>query len=278
MSDEISTALDTKPETEPTVGLGLKPGDVVGRHFLANGKVWKTKDGKRLVADGDPEAATLFSGVRGAKFDDSALVGVEFADGVFTLINHVVAILVLLCFLVAGAFAGTDPLPNWPGGTFTTAGTPGNGTSCIQTITFGGTPTGGTFTLSYKGRTTGAISWSATNNTLVANIDAALEALGTLAGGSSVTTAVGTMTAGIGTITVTFTGNYAKLLLPVMTSASSLTGSSPTLAVAITTAGVTADGRSTRKGALCVDSTNGILYQNQGTSGLAPSWVKVSAE
>ncbi len=169
-------------------------------------------------------------------------------------------------------------MPAWRGPILASAGTPGNGTSCIQTITFGGTPTGGTFKLSYKGKTTGAISWSATNNTLVANIDAALEALPTLAGGTSVTTAVGTMTAGVGTITVTFTGNYAKLLLPVMTVTSSLTGTSPTLACAITTAGVTADGRSSPKGALCVDSTNGILYQNQGTTGLAPTWVKVSAE
>lgn len=187
-------------------------------------------------------------------------------------------LIALAGILACSALAGTDPLPQWPGGILTTAGTPGNGTSCIQTITFGGTPTGGTFTLSYKGRTTSAISWSATNGTLVANIDAALEALATLAGGSSVTTAVGTMTAGIGTITVTFTGNYAKLLLPVMTVSSSLTGTSPTLACAITTAGVTADGRSSPKGALCIDSTNGILYQNQGTSGLAPTWVKISAE
>lgn len=180
--------------------------------------------------------------------------------------------------LTLPAFAGTDPLQNWSGGILTTAGTPGNGTSCIQTITFGGTPTGGTFTLKYAGRPTSAIAWSATNSTLVANIDAALEALPTLSGGSSVTTAVGTMTAGIGTITVTFTGNYAKLLVPVMTVTSSLTGTAPTLACAITTAGVTADGRSSAKGMLCIDATNGILYQNQGTSGLAPTWVKVSSE
>lgn len=176
------------------------------------------------------------------------------------------------------SFAGTDPLPPWNKEFFQLAGTPGNGTSCIQTLTFGGTPTGGTFTISYKGKTTSAISWNSTNGTLVSNIDTALEALATLAGGSSVTTAVGTMTSGIGTITVTFTGNYAKLLVPVMTVSSSLTGTAPTLACAITTAGVTADGRSSSKGAFCNDITNGILYQNQGTSGTAPTWVKVSAE
>lgn len=178
------------------------------------------------------------------------------------------------------AIAGTDPLPQWGGGIKTTAGAPSDGTSAIQTLTFGATITGGTFKLAYNGKTTSAITWSSTNNTLVANIDAALEALPTLAGGSSVTTAAGTITSGAnGTVTVTFTGNYAKLLVNAITVAdNSMTGAAHTLTAAITTAGVTADGRGSPKGALCVDSTNGVLYQNQGTSGLAPSWVKVSAE
>src|SRR4051794_15606160 len=85
----------------------------------------------------------------------------------------------------------------------TNAGVPGAGTSEIQTITIGGTPTGGTFRLRYEGQTTANIPWNATNATLVASIDAALEALATV-GTGNVTTAVGTMTAGIGTITVTF--------------------------------------------------------------------------
>jgi hypothetical protein len=111
----------------------------------------------------------------------------------------------------------------------------------VQTITFGGTPTGGTFTLTFQGVTTAAISWSATNATLVSNIDTALEALSTV-GTGGVTTAVGTMTAGIGTITATFTGgNLTKKLLSVMTAdASSLTGTVPTVSVAVTTPGVDA--------------------------------------
>lgn len=181
-----------------------------------------------------------------------------------------------LCLLPVLAFAGTDPLPPFQDHSRQVAGTPSNGTNCIQTITIGGTPTGGTFKLTYKGAQSAAITWSATNATLVANIDAALEALITI-GTSGVTTATGTITAGIGTITVTFTGNNAKLLIPVMTVASSLTGTAPTLAVAITTAGVTADGRTSAKGTCAIDTTNGILYQNQGSSP-NPAWVKVSAE
>lgn len=174
------------------------------------------------------------------------------------------------------AFAGSDPLPAFQGPILTTAGAPSAGTNCIQTITIGGTPTSGTFTLTYKGKTTSAITWSATNNTLVANIDAALEALKTI-GTGGVTTAVDSMTAGIGTITVTFTGDNAKLLIPAMTSTSSLTGSSPTLAVAITTAGVTADGRKSPLGTLLIDSTNKKLYINTGTS-LNPTWTVVGSQ
>src|SRR5215210_3226831 len=84
-------------------------------------------------------------------------------------------------------------------------GAPVAGTNTLQTITIGGTPTGGTFKLTCEGMTTAAITWSATNATLVANIDAALEAL-PVVGTGGVVTAVGTAVAGIGTITCTFSG------------------------------------------------------------------------
>lgn len=171
------------------------------------------------------------------------------------------------------SFAGTDPLPNWSGGIVTTAGAPSNGTSGIQALTFGATITSGTFKLGYKGRTTSAITWSATNNTLVANIDAALEALPTLAGGTSVTTAAGTVSSGVnGTVIITFTGNYAKLLVPAITvEDNSLVGAAHTLTAGITTAGVTADGRGAPIGMICIDSTSGATYHNKGTS-LNPAW------
>src|SRR3954463_10288848 len=89
-------------------------------------------------------------------------------------------------------------------------GAPVAGTDEVQTITIGGTPTAGTFTLTYDGFTTAAITWSNVNATLIAAIDAALEALPNI-GSGGVVTAVGTMTAGIGTTTVTFSGaNMAK--------------------------------------------------------------------
>lgn len=170
-----------------------------------------------------------------------------------------------------------DPLPTFGRGILACGTAPVAGTNCIQTLTIGGTPTAGTFTMTFKGRTTAAITWSATNATLVANIDAALEALPTI-GVGGVTTAVGTMTAGIGTITITFTANNAKLLVGAMTVASSLTGTAPTLANAITTPGVTADGRSSTIGQLLIDKTAGKLYINTSSTALNPTWTVVGSQ
>jgi hypothetical protein len=156
-------------------------------------------------------------------------------------------------------------------------GAPVNGTDEVQTITFGGTPTGGTFQLSFDGATTANIAWSATNATLVANIDAALEALRTI-GTGNVVTAVGTMTAGIGTITVTFSaGMGKKAVSTIVVAANALTGTSPTIAVAETTPGVDATLRGAGTGTLLVDSTAGKLFINTGTAA-APTWTVVGSQ
>jgi hypothetical protein len=158
-----------------------------------------------------------------------------------------------------------------------TAGAPTAGTDEVQTITIGGTPTGGTFKLSLDGQTTAAITWSATNATLIANIDAALEALPNI-GTGGVTTAEGSMTAGIGTATVTFVGANAKRAVNTLAVAdNSLTGTTPTVAVAETTPGVDASGRGAPIGAPLVDITNGIAYVNTGTA-IVPTWTKVGTQ
>lgn len=157
------------------------------------------------------------------------------------------------------------------------AGVPTAGTNEVQTLTIGGTPTGGTFKLAYDGQTSAAITWSATNATLIANIDAALEAMGNV-GTGGVTTAAGTVTAGIGTITLTFTGNLAGLAINTLTVAdNSMTGTAPTVAVAKTTPGVTAGGRGAPTGATLRDTTSGKLMINTGTA-LAPVWVVVGTQ
>lgn len=154
------------------------------------------------------------------------------------------------------------------------AGAPTAGTSEVQTLTIDAT--GGTFKLAFDGFTTAAISWSATNNTLRDNVDAALEALPNI-GTGGVTTAVGTMTAGVGTLTITFAGNLALRAVPTITVAdNSLTGTA-TLSVAETTPGVNATGLGAAKGSLLTDTTNGILYINTGTA-LSPTWTKVGTQ
>src|SRR6185503_128077 len=156
-------------------------------------------------------------------------------------------------------------------GPLTNAGAPGAGTDEVQTITFGGTPTGGTFKLKFGPFKTAAISWSATNNTLRDNVDAALEALPNV-GTGNVTVAVGTMTAGVGTLTVTGAGTLAKKALALITVASNnLTGTAPTIEIEETTPGVSATHRGAPKGAKLVDTDNGVDYINTGTAS-APTW------
>jgi hypothetical protein len=156
-------------------------------------------------------------------------------------------------------------------------GAPSNGTSEVQTITLGGTPTGGSFKLSFQGQTTAAISWSSTNATLLANVQNALRALGTV-GAEGITVAAGTLTAGIGTMTATFGGHLAALALPALVVASNnLSGTSPTIAITKTTPGVTATQRGAPKGALLINTLDGELYQNMGTA-TAPIWTLTADE
>lgn len=105
----------------------------------------------------------------------------------------------------------------------------GAGTAEVQTVSFGGTPTGGSFTLTYNGQTTAAIAWNAT----AATVRDALNALGSV-GASGVT-----VTGGPGptayVVTFAAAGNVNQ-----MTATSSLTGTSPTVSVATTTGGTNA--------------------------------------
>ena len=102
-----------------------------------------------------------------------------------------------------------------------------------QTVTITGSPTGGTFTLTFGGQTTAAIAYNAT----AATVEAALEALSTIGEGNvQVTGAAG------GPYTVEFVGQLANQNVAAMTaSGASLTGgTSPAVAIATTQAGVEA--------------------------------------
>jgi hypothetical protein len=118
-------------------------------------------------------------------------------------------------------------------------------------------------------------TWSATNATLLSNINTALDAV---FGTASIVATDSTLTAGIGDLLLTFSGNqYAKTAQPLLTLTNSLTGTVPTLAIAETTAGVSATPYRVAKGGLVSDVSNGKLYINTGTA-YAPTWTVVGAQ
>src|SRR5690349_17374776 len=151
------------------------------------------------------------------------------------------------------------------------------GTNEVQTLTIGGTPTGGTFILRFEGNNTTPITWSATNNTLLANIQAALDAHPSLGTNGCVASA-GTVTSGIGTILLTFGAARAKENVELMTVfKNSLTGTSPTLAIATTTPGVNVSGRHAQPREMGVDDAS-TVYINTATSGPVPTWTVVGGQ
>lgn len=167
-------------------------------------------------------------------------------------------------------------------GPIAVVGAPGAGTSEIQLITIGGTPSqaaASSFRLAYEGFVTSAILWSSTNTSLVASIDAALEALPSI-GTGNVTTAASTMTAGVGTITVTFAGGLSRRDVPsIVAYRNDMTGTTPTLSVSVATPGVDATFRGASTGSLLsrVDA-GGVLYVNTSTTAGQPSWTVVGAQ
>lgn len=189
-------------------------------------------------------------------------------------VNKVASAVIALTLIAFGTLYSGNPNPSTPRW-FVTPVAPVNGTNEVQTITFAGTITGGTFVLRFNNFPTGSINWSSTNSTLLSNIDGSLKALASI-GTSGVSTAIDSMTAGIGTINVTFIGRNAKLDVSQMSVSSSLTGAGATVSVSTTTPGVTADGRNSNQGSLCVAQDTGAIYENSGTPP-NPQWNRITA-
>lgn len=100
----------------------------------------------------------------------------------------------------------------------------------VQTLTVTGAPTGGTFTVTYSGQTTGNIAYNAS----AATVQTALEALSNIGAGEAVVTG----SAG-GPWTVTFAGTLADTNVDAMTTDAALLtgGTTPDVVVATSTAG-----------------------------------------
>lgn len=141
----------------------------------------------------------------------------------------------------------------------------------VQTLTFGGAPAGN-YVLNVRS-TSLTIAWSAVNATLISALQAALDTVPGV-GAGHIVAAVGTMTAGVGTATLTYSGASVAgqpQLLPVV-----VTPPSPgTLTIALTTAGAAQNPPSPRKGALVMNESTGILVQNTGTAA-SPVWAATS--
>lgn len=106
--------------------------------------------------------------------------------------------------------------------------TQATGVQEVQSVSMGGTVTGGSFTLTLDGQTTAAIAWDAT----AAAVQAALEALSNV--GTGKVTCTGGPLPGTA-VTCTFAASLGDL--PQMTATSSLTGTGPTVSVSTTTNG-----------------------------------------
>jgi hypothetical protein len=191
------------------------------------------------------------------------------------LMIALMACMLLMASAAGGVIEGANTMtPSL--GTLRNAGAPVNGTNEVQTLTIGGAPTAGAgsgIQFQFQGLTSALALWSATNATFVANVQAALDAM---FGSGATVVAVGTATAGVGTFTITFSGAVlaARNLGAAMGVINSMTGTAPTAAVTRTTPGVDATFRNSAPGQLLMDTTNKLLYQNQGTQG-APSWVGI---
>ena len=152
-----------------------------------------------------------------------------------------------------------------------TAGTPTNGTSAVQTITITGTPTGGTFRLRCAGKLSAPIAYNASASA----VQSALRALPSV-GSGGVTCSGGALP---GTpVDVTFTGRLANLdVATIIVEHTALTGGeAPAVAISVETAGETATHRTAAPGQPLVDTDEPALYLNHGVV-YAPDWRAASA-
>ena len=108
--------------------------------------------------------------------------------------------------------------------------TPSAGVNAVQTLTLGGTPTGGTYTLTLYGYTTTPLAYNATG----ATIQAALQLLANIGPNNVLVSPAGSGT----TFTITFQNGMGGQNVPTLTATSSLTGTNPTISVVTSTTGV----------------------------------------
>jgi hypothetical protein len=132
-------------------------------------------------------------------------------------------------FSLTGAY--TKGNNAWGSGPYKILKSTSGAVSEVQRVTITGTPTGGTFTLTYNGQTTAPIAHNAT----AANVQTALEALSNI-GSGDVVCAGGPLPGAF--VSITFAGALANQDVPQMTVTGTFSGgTTPAAAVTTTTAG-----------------------------------------
>ncbi len=153
----------------------------------------------------------------------------------------------------------------------------------VQSLAISGTPTGGTFTLTFGGLTTGALAFNST----ASQVQAALQGLASI-GSGNVTCSGGALP---GTaVTITFAGDLANQPQPLVVVSASLTGgTSPAAMVTRTTTGIAfgkwaaynsgnSDGTQTAKAILAIDaSTDAAGHITLGPKSGGGQWGETQA-
>lgn len=148
------------------------------------------------------------------------------------------------------------------------ASAPVDGVDEVHTLTISGSPGGGTFTVTYNGVTSGNIAYNAS----AAVVKAALEAMSSIGTGNvDVSGSAG------GPYTVTLKEFLGGKPIGALTVAHAFTGgSTPDIADAITTPGVTGSFRGeAAKAAICHRTDTPNIYVNKGSL-YKPSWKQVT--
>lgn len=150
-------------------------------------------------------------------------------------------------------------------------GAPVNGTNEVQRITINGSPTGGTWTLSYTENGLTDTTTPLAHNANAAAIAAALNALPNIGPG-------GVTVSGTGPFDVTFVaGNVGGRNVPQLVAASAFTGgTSPAVVMSTTTPGVRGSwGGIAPRGGRLTNLDNGFTYVNTGTD-WTPVWTQLN--
>lgn len=145
------------------------------------------------------------------------------------------------------------------------AGSPTDGEDEVQLITPGGTISGGHWHIVFDGQTTAELAWDAT----AAQVKTALELLSNIGEGNILVTGGPLAT---GAFTLTFVVTLGGTDVAEVSLTSSLTGTNPTITPSTDNAGVPGTFRGAPVRTQLQDTTNGVLYLNEGSAS-TPVWV-----